>query len=212
MSVPVPIAPTNYAAIDAANLLIAQQNAQRLARAQSDAAAAQLRTQLAAQTTALPVGSTVTARLNYKVGPDGSLVPTQTQITTKDNGTATDQRRSNGSPRQQQEADSRALAKLAPVRAALAPTDELALFGQDNQVAQATISADGSQNLASGTAVDGQGSPVDVAIITPRADAPPQGSAQVLSLNARLQSSAAALYARNNDVAFNSVTLSQYAA
>lgn len=179
----------------------------------------------------LQPGTTIIARFQYKVGQDGSLFPTQTDLTTETNSAELSpikrdgQRRPGNFLRQfASEQRQQTLADIAKPRPQLSPSDEIRLFAAAsdnlrNPLAAAT-DIGVAQTVASATlfgqAVDEQGTAVNVEILPPQGAAnneitTPQGT-RVLSLAARAQASVASLYARNNDVVYNAEPLSQLAA
>ena len=173
----------------------------------------------------LAPGSTVTAQLRYNVGPDGLLIPAQTQVTTTKPTTANPATRDSSNRRSpssssQNGSPSRQLAQLAPVKAQLSPVDEVALFGQNEEdnathADSAPQTADHNAPLVTqGQAVAEDGSNVDVDIIAPATlTAANQNIPQTPSLIARAQVAAAAfLYARNNDITFSGPALTSLAA
>jgi hypothetical protein len=120
------------------------------------------------------------------------------------------QQRSRGFLQQQTAFEDRALARLAPVRPNLNPSDEAALFGSEVEAATTTPTAAGS---IVGEATDANGQAVAVDIITPQTAAlSTQAQANILPLTARQQYAASQLYARNNDVTFNSSAVALLAA
>jgi hypothetical protein len=214
-----------YASLDASRAASAAQQP-RIDEATSE----QLRNNLSAQLNTLSPGTTVTARYQYTVGADGTLVPTQTQITTQTNE-ADDAVTRDGTGKQSRQAlsgqgDTRrqSFGDIAKPRAQLSPSDELALFSSlaaadDTDGGQPPVLGSSSSSSAvstagqvanaapiPGEAVADDGSKVDVEIFTSSAQlaASSQNSAQVLDISARTQQSAvAALYARNNDLVYS---------
>jgi hypothetical protein len=159
------------------------------------------------------VGTTITARYQYKVAEDGSLVPLQTQITTdipKDGAQADANRR----PGRNLERNNRqpTFADIARPRATLSPSDELAIFGENtrgaNEAPQTALEQQlenaGSPTLA--LVSDENGQPVEAEVLTFRREN--SNAAQ----QKRAQYSAAALYARNNDVVYTVSPISLLAA
>lgn len=123
------------------------------------------------------------------------------------------QQRSRGFLRQQFESEDRALARLAPVRPTLSPSDEVALFGDNEIPDAASNNAPAGTALIAGEATDANGESVAVDIITPQtANIATQDEANVLPLVARQQYAVSQLYARNNDVTFSSSSVTLLAA
>jgi hypothetical protein len=129
-----------------------------------------------------------------------------------DTADAEDQRRSGGGLSQQFAFQDQGLAKLAPLKASLLPSDELALFG--DQAVDVGLVTSRSNPISVGIAVDADGEQVAVESIAPQAVAnitlAPEPKTQ--SLAARVQFATAQLYARNNDVVFSSVPATLLAA
>lgn len=196
-------------------------------RAQEELIGNQLRATLSPQP-----GSTITARYEYKVGSDGTLYPTQTQITAeapsgRKADDATDEKR--GGNFQRTLARGRAAPRFAdfsPIRAVLSPLDELALYGEkaEGQAAptpeptqpEANFTATNASpaNALSAQAAGEDGKPITVEVLPPGTGSAANDNTQTppTSLDARRQFAAATLYARNNDVIYNGAALSQLAA
>lgn len=125
--------------------------------------------------------------------------------------------KSRGFLRQQYESEQDALARLAPLRANLQPSDEVAIFGNPENTAPTTFSYDekGAITVTSkGEAVDDNGKKVAVDIITPQEltfDAE-KADAKIVELQQRTQSNVAKVYARNNDIVFSTQPATQLAA
>lgn len=158
-------------------------------------------------------GTTVTARYQYRVADDGSLVPLQTQISTNvqpDDARQGDRRSGRFSQRNSNERP-QSLAGLLPPRASLSPTDELALFavrGNTGQLRPQTLGQ--STSLSSSPAIraqvqDENGDVVEAEVITLPSRPEDQQAA-------RAQLAVAGLYARNNDIVYNVTPISRLAA
>ena len=184
----------------ALNYNFASSEAVRLASAQAGAeevVAQQLRQSANDQ---FKVGSIITARYQYKVGPDGGLVPIETQVTheaAKDDPFA---RRGGRQQRQQYTFND-----LVRPRAELSPSDEMALFaGEDAVTGEVAAVAPSAAE-----AFDGEGQPVEAEIIPPK-------SAEVATafskFTSQVQFAVASLYARNNDIVYNVSPIAQLAA
>lgn len=163
------------------------------ARAAEEAVATQLRN--LAQQGRLPVGATITARYVYKVGPDGALVPTETQLSARAVGDETSGRGAS------QRGDGRgpSLQDLTQPKAALSPSEELALFASDAG--------------AAGTPIMGEGHAPTAA---PNAALPNAETANASATQAPTTPSpeyvAANVYARNNDVVYHTSPIADFAA
>lgn len=186
-------------------------------RGAEETVAAQLRS--AANNTPFPIGSTVTARYQYKVAADGSLVPTQTQVTTEVEDETVD---SNGRRSQRQlyrENENQGRASFADIlrpKPSLSPSDEIAIFAtlnnaqiEKNEARIAALQASTPDAPAFAEAVDSDGMPVLAEILTPQT-ARAEGPKPAFSPSA--QFSVATLYARNNDVVYNVTPIAQLAA
>lgn len=195
-------------------------------RAQQELVAAQLR-----DTVKLPPGSTLSALYEYRVGPDGSLLPVQTRITTETSRQTNVQNPNAVSARQDQPADdvlrrqgrsrSPNFADISPLRAELSPADELALFAAnaqqsaDDPAAATVLNALRTASFAAARAETADGYPIEVELLPPDAAdgaAANDNAEPPSSLAARTQSRVAGLYARNNDIVFNVTPLTQFAA
>lgn len=207
----------NFASSEASRLAFAERGAEEVV-------AAQLRQ--AAEQNKFAVGSTVTARYQYKVGPDGQLIPQQTQVTTDAPEDALRQQGRRGRQRANQDFADRqpSFRDLAKPHAELSPTEELALFAPAEQQLQANQSGQGTQapildqyaaaapatTLAAAEVVDEDGEAVDAELLTKAPDAAPE--AKRFSFLPSLQFTVAGLYARNNDVIYSATPLAQLAA
>ncbi len=196
------------------NFNFAPGEAQRVAQAERNAQeviANQLR-QAAANAPFAP-GTTVTARYQYRVADDGSLVPLQTQISTNvqpDDARQGDRRSGRFSQRNSNERP-QSLAGLLPPRASLSPTDEVALFAVRSSAGQTRAQVlEQSTSLSSSPAIraqvqDENGDVVEAEVIT----LPSRPEDQRV---ARAQLAVAGLYARNNDIVYNVTPISRLAA
>lgn len=167
----------------------------------------------ASTSTKFSAGTTITARYQYRVADDGSLIPLQTQIST--NSQTEDARQGDRRSGRffQRNGNERAptLANLVQPRARLSPTDEVALFavrGITNPLR--------TQVLEQSTALASQPT-----IFTPVQDENGNAvEAEVIALpsrvddqrTARAQVAVAGLYARNNDIVYNVTPISRLAA
>ena len=124
----------------------------------------------------------------------------QASISANDSGTSG--QNSRGFLRQQYESEDKALARLAPIKPNLSPSDEVAIFASDALDTSSIASGSASSlitNYRAGEAVDANGESVAVEIITNDSqnnNAANQPTA-ILSLDARQQYAASQLYARN---------------
>ena len=137
----------------------------------------------------------------YEIAQDeGVNKNQQSSIATNDSGT--NGQNSRGFLRQQYESEDRALARLAPIKPNLSPSDEVAIFASDaldTSSAASTYASSLSTNSRTGEAVDSNGEAVAVEIITNGSQANPAANQQstILSLDARQQYTVSQLYARN---------------
>jgi hypothetical protein len=174
----------------------------------------------AAEQKGFPVGSTITARYQYQVGPDGGLIPLQTQITT----TAPEEfarkagRNGRQSLREGLEDRRPSFADLAKPKPELSPTAESEIFaGLADEAAiaagylRATLAALVSQSAkaANVTAAkaevrDEAGEAVDAQLLAPNGE-PIRVRNEALLGNyaARAQFAVAGLYARNSDTVYS---------
>jgi hypothetical protein len=121
------------------------------------------------------------------------------------------ERRSRGFLRQQSEGQDRALAQLLPVRASLSPSDEVALFAEEESSTSVTATVQSSVRAGEAFAADGEA--VAVEIITQQPEVYSAVFDETIQpLIVRIQSIASQLYARNNDVVFNSAPATLLAA
>ncbi|MFZ4540340.1 MAG: hypothetical protein ACOYNL_00840 [Rickettsiales bacterium] len=212
----------NMASAEAVRIAAAERGAEEIV-------AAQLRQ--AAEQSKFTVGATITARYQYKVGPDGSLVPQQTQVTTtapEDETTRNQPRRSRDSLRESLEDRRPRFTDLAKPKPELSPTEELALFAAEQegtehhpitplpaQLAQLAGQTPPVQVLTviTAEASDENGDAVEAELLTPEGEPiRVQNEPVISSFTARAQFAVAGLYARNNDVVYNVTPLAQLAA
>ena len=175
-----------------------------------------------------PIGSTVTARYQYQVGPDGALIPVQTQTTT----TAPDEssRKANRNGRQGLRdglADRRpSFSDLAKPKPELSPTDEIELFsGQTDTASVVTALRASLTKLANQTpptvtlaqataeARDENGEAVDAELLTPEGE--PilvRNEALLGDFTARAKFAVAGLYARNSNTVYSVPPITRFAA
>lgn len=196
------------------NFNFASSEAARIAqgeRAAQETIANQLRQ--SASGAAFVAGTTITARYQYRVAADGSLVPLQTQITTDapaDAGRVGD-RRNGRAPSRNNGERLPTLANLLRPRANLSPSDEVALFAvRDNAVQAREVAIQQSQAVTASItrlaqASDENGDAVEAEVITLR-------SRGEDIRQQRAQVSVAGLYARNNDIVYNVTPISRLAA
>lgn len=197
----------NFATSEAARIAQAERGAQETIAAQLGQTGA---------TSPFVVGTTITARYQYRVAEDGSLVPLQTQITTDvpGDGVQTDANRRNGRNLQRRDERQPSFADIARPRVTLSPSDELEVFAQVNTSGQAAQQAILKPPLATTFAAsnvaaqvsDENGEPVEAEVLTFRRENTDTAQQQ------RAQFSVATLYARNNDVVYNVTPISQLAA
>lgn len=165
---------------------------------------------------AFAVGTTITARYQYRVAEDGSLVPLQTQITTEapKDGPQAETNRRNGRNLQRRDDRQPTFADIARARVTLSPSEELAVFGAVSNGGQTTQQAAFEQQLVTAfsplniaaQASDENGQPVEAEVLTFRRENADTAQQQ------RAQYSVATLYARNNNVVYNVTPISQLAA
>lgn len=145
----------------------------------------------------LPNGTNVSARTDYTVTANGTLVPRATSITVGNTAGAdaldrTDGKLGTGFYTATPELPRLTFGDLQRPRAALSPADEAELFDAD------TVGGDvgqGSGYLQRDSAEDENGNPVEVEIITPD-DLLSANATQGANLAAQRQQSASGLYAR----------------
>jgi hypothetical protein len=204
----------NFASAEASRLASAERGAEEQVAAQLRAAAADK---------AFTVGSTITARYQYKVGQDGNLIPTRTDVTTEvRDETVTDRegRKGRGFLREQPDRRQPSFRDFSPIRAELSPSDEAVIFargdaGQPNisvAIRPLTTNREAARsNVAE--AFDDNGSAVDAESIAPQLGPTVVRDAVALSLaDVRAQSQVAAVYARNNDIVYNVTPITRLAA
>jgi hypothetical protein len=207
----------------ALNFNVASEQAARIAYAErgaEESVAAQLRQAAAAEP--FKVGATITARYQYKVAEDGSLIPLQTQITTdvreEKQGLANNSRRNGRSSARDSSEREPSLGDLRLPRAQISPSDEAVIFAVAGQTADTIMSDEQAATLnktvAASTSsyaevVDEDGFPVQAEILTPQNGRLDSGA---LNNAAQTKSSVAALYARNNDIVYSVAPVARLAA
>lgn len=167
------------------------------------------------------VGATITAKYQYKVGEDGSLIPQQTQIT----HTAPDEdafsNSGGGRQRAYQNDDRRSsLSDLVNPKPELSPTDEVSLFATAASAQTAPIDVTPTVNAATpqqAEVLDENGETVDAELITGNTTSEteaqqPTGGSFLSLLAQRAQTAAANLYARNSDIIYSTTPIEQIAA
>lgn len=203
------------------NFAVSSAEAARIAAAERGAeelVASQLRQ--AAEQKTFAVGSTITARYQYKVGPDGTLIPVQTQITTTAPEELNRKAGRNGrqSLRDGLEERRPSFSDLAKPKPELSPTAESEIFaGLADEAAnaanylRATLAALVNQTPASATVIeatadvrDEAGEAVDAQLLAPNGE-PIRVRNEALLGNyaARAQFAVAGLYARNSDTVYS---------
>jgi hypothetical protein len=184
----------------------------------------------AAQQATFAVGSTITARYQYKVGADGALVPTQTQITTTGPEDALQSnvgRRNRQALREGLDERRPSFADFAKPKPELSPTAETDIFaGVADEAAvaattlRATLAALVNQTPASDRLVeanaevsDETGAAVAATLLAPSGE-PMRVRNEALLGNyaARAQFAVAGLYARNSDTVYSVQPITQLAA
>ena len=194
----------------------------RLEQATLDAANA---LRFSAAGSSLAVGSTITARYQYKVAADGALLPLTHDIIAEPprdqarREEAVDRRKQRQPGRDGLEEGRARLGYLARPRASLSPSDELAIFAALNaddrpQPAQGLSSLAPHAKLAHTPgvvdAVDENGEAIDASLLTYSPGAAKDFVSPSLATRAQIQ--VAGLYARNNDIVYNATPISQLAA
>lgn len=171
----------------------------------------------AAADSSLVTGTTITARYQFKVGQDGSLVPLSTQITTAapDAGEEEVGQGTRRGGRNNQRFSN--FTDLQKPKATLNPTEESAIFALSAQsFAQSPIlktqySLSPIVSVASAAVEDESGTTVDAEIFAPVPE-----EAKITNNSApyapRAQSAVAGLYARNSSVGYSIEPLSHIAA
>jgi hypothetical protein len=198
--------------------------AERLAE---DALAAQLKQ--AADQANLVVGTTITARYQYKVGPNGTLIKQQAEISaTVDDALQSDAGKRNRQALRDTWEDRRpTFADLAKPKADLSPAAETEIFaGVADELAQAanqlrvTLAALVKQTAANeglvelkAEVLDESGEEVNATLLAPNGE-PIRARNEALLGNyaARAQFAVAGLYARNSDTVYRVQPVTQFAA
>ena len=207
----------------ALNYSFASAESSRIASASQGAdesIAAQIRQ--AAANSPYQVGTTITAKYQYKVGDDGSLIPQQTQITT----TAPDEdaynNSSGGRQRAYQNDDRRnSLSDLVNPKPELSPTDEVSLYASaaspDAKPVDVTPAVSATAPVQA-EVLDENGESVDAELITgnsageAEAEQPASSGSFMSLLAQRAQTAAANIYARNSDIVYSTTPIAQIAA
>ena len=167
------------------------------------------------------VGSTITAKYQYKVGTDGSLIPQQTTIT---HTAAEDDQSYNGGGRGRANRDDERRATLNDLvnpKPDLSPTDEVSLFA--SAVASQAEPVDVTPTVSAAPVqqaevLDENGETVDAELITnsstseSEAEQPANNTSFLALLAQRAQTAAANLYARNSDIAYSTSPIMEIAA
>ena len=211
--------------------IVSTAQAERAAAAErqaQDVLAAQLNQ--AAEQAKFAIGTTITARYQYKVGLDGALIATQTQISTN---APDDALQSNAGKRNRQALreglDERrpSFTDLAKPKPELSPKDESEIFAQvaDEAAAaanylRATLAALVNQSPAADSLIeatadvrDESGAVVNATLLAPSGE-PIRVRNEALLGNyaARAQFAVAGLYARNSDTVYRVQPIAQFAA
>lgn len=186
-------------------------------RAAEESIAAQIKQ--AAANSPYQVGATITAKYQYKVAPDGSLIPQQTQIThtaPDDDATYNGGRRNRAN--QQQDEQRATLADLVNPKIEMSPTDEVSIFATAEASVAKPVDVTPTVVAAPVQAevLDENGESVDAELITgttaTEAEATPDKTPFLSLLAARAQTSAANLYARNSNIIYSATPLAVLAA
>ena len=203
----------------ALNYSFASSESARIASAErgaEDSIATQIK--LASANSPYQVGATITAKYQYKVGPDGSLVPQQTQIThtaPEDDVTTGYKGRRRASQQEEQRAT---LADLANPKIEMSPSDEVSIFAAAEAPAAAPVDVTPTTTQASAVqaeVLDENGESVDAEIITSATadvEVPHDKTSFMSLLAARAQTAAANLYARNSDIVYSTTPVTLAAA
>ncbi len=187
-------------------------------RVGDDAVAANLRQ--AAEQSRLAAGTTITARYQYKVAADGSLVPVSTQITTSAPEELERYANRNGGRRAPTREEERnyTLKDFARPKAALSPEAETTLFESfaaaampQQEVRLATqYSLSPIQNLATTPVQDESGEMTEAEVLAPASgDGVGEGATPFAP---RAQIAVAGLYARNYSITYSMEPLAEIAA
>jgi hypothetical protein len=166
------------------------------------------------------IGSTVTARYQYKVGEDGSLIPHSTQITSEapEDALADSGRRSSRRFTLPDERKSSFTDFMRP-KANLSPSDELSIFANLNGAAPTPFgiplstryTTEGFITQATTHATDENGQMIEVELLSPSTSKANDALVQGAVL-ARAQSAVAGLYTRNSYLAYNVEPAARFAA
>lgn len=175
-------------------------------RQNEEVLAEQLR--LAAEQQKFEVGSTITARYQYKVASDGSLIPLESKITAqRPEDSLVQERGSRRSPRQYDPDRPPRFSDLAKPKPELSPAEELALYAAEGEEGVPKPEAAMSNPILE--VVDEQGVPVEAEVIAPEVA---KGGEKFAAAYDRFQQSVAGLYARNHDISYNITPMAVLAA
>lgn len=167
------------------------------------------------------VGATITAKYQYKVAADGSLVPQQTQITHTAPGEGSDANDGLRRHRNWRDDGRRvSLSDLVNPKPELSPTDEVGLFadavGAHTAPLNVTPSVGTQGSTSQAEVLDENGETVDAELITgntpSESETTPSNSSFLSLLAQRAQTAAANLYARNSSIIYSTTPISQIAA
>lgn len=149
-------------------------------------------------------GTTISARYDYRVGPNGQLVQTGTTITTREAQEREEQQRQRQAATQTDDRK-QSFSDLAKPKAQLSPFDELALFAGQEDAAEP-----GAQTITiPNGAAEEDGTPIEVELLTPELG---QNTAPAQSLAARWQQQVSNLYARNFNLGATAFPVIEFAA
>lgn len=197
-------------------------------RQAEDALAVQLKQ--AADQASFAVGTTITARYQYKVGPNGTLIAEQTQITTtppEDAGQENAARRTRKSLRDGLDDRRPSFEDLAKPKAELSPSAETEIFaGVADELAtaanqlRATLAALINQTSASeglveakADVLDESGEAVAATLLAPNGETiRVRNEALLGDYASRAQFAVAGLYSRNSDTVYRVQPITQFSA
>ncbi len=153
----------------------------------------------------IPPGTTLTARTQYKVQSDGSLLPLETSITAESDavGSATDSPNGQKNARNFQnfeEGAPRSLADILPPKAQLSPSEETTLFAVS--VAPAALQPQQAALGSASVLAEEDGQPIEAELILPGEESTTNRTGAT-SLADQAHAQASGLYARNNDIIYN---------
>jgi len=155
---------------------------------------------LRASLSGLKEGTSVSARTDYKVGPNGQLVPTNTTVTI---GTTPDSAGLRNPRSGVIDERPKSFSDLLKPKPALEPADEALLFAATAKQEDENNSP--NTTILQNAAEDENGEVLDVEVIVP-------GKATAPELSAQRQQAASNLYARNNDIIYSIDPAVQFAA